>query len=171
MSLRETLEKKQGMVMGVCGGVIGLAVLWIGWSLLSGGKNTGPAVLQAYYTIDDGKNYFPDADFPNKISPFTKEGKPAYKVFVWTCDGGKTKIVSGLQRFVPVAQAKLQEAIAKKDDEMIAQIENDARAYEYKAPNTGDDPKNWIKGTDTKTAKLIEPNCPNGGMLEAVTPQ
>src|SRR5262245_16299218 len=68
----------------------------------SGGKQTD------YFTIDDGKTWFPDDG--NKLSPFMKDGKPAYRVYVWTCDGGKTKFVSNLERYTDEAKTAIEQA-------------------------------------------------------------
>src|SRR5689334_11283784 len=53
-------------------------------------------VGKAWFTTDDGKTWFADDD--NRLFPFDKDGKKAYRCYVWTCDGGKTKFVSHLER-------------------------------------------------------------------------
>src|SRR3954467_5625843 len=72
-----------------------------------GSAETGNA-SQAYFTIDDGKSWFPDDS--TKLSPFTKDGKTAYRVFVWTCDKGKTKFVSHLQRYTEETKAQIEQS-------------------------------------------------------------
>ena len=103
MGLRETMNQNPRMVTGVTAGIILLALIIVGWQLLSSGSgtNTGATapnakgVANAFFTTDDGKTWF--ADDAAKFPPFDKDGKPAYSAILFTCDGGKTQFVGYLQ--------------------------------------------------------------------------
>jgi hypothetical protein len=49
----------------------------------------------AYFSTDDGATWF--ADSVTQPSPFDRDGKPAYRVHVWTVPGGKP-FVNHLER-------------------------------------------------------------------------
>jgi hypothetical protein len=64
----------------------------------------------AYFSIDDGKSWF--ADRVTQPAPFAKDGKPAYRAFVWTGSDGKP-FVAYLQRIAgTVAPTNLRGAKA-----------------------------------------------------------
>jgi hypothetical protein len=50
----------------------------------------------AYYSTDDGKSLFIDAD--DQTTPFFHDGKAAVKAYLYTCDGGVTRWVQCLEK-------------------------------------------------------------------------
>jgi hypothetical protein len=50
----------------------------------------------AYYSTDDGKSLFVDAG--DQATPFDHDGKPAVKVYLYTCDAGVTRWVQYLEK-------------------------------------------------------------------------
>lgn len=128
----------------------------LGRQLLDDG---GPQIpTQAYYTIDDGQTWF--ADDINKLSPFDKDGKPAYRVYVFTCDGGRTQFASYLERYTPEAHRKLEAARAQGADADPAIYEEVyLTGMEVKKPGAGQ----WVKLSDWERSTAISsPICPDG---------
>jgi hypothetical protein len=157
VGIRETLNRNPGITTGVTAGIIVIALIIIGWQLTSSG---GPKIpSEAYYTIDDGATWF--ADDIQKIPPFDKDGKPAYRAHVFKCSDGK-EFVSHLERYTPEAKKKLEEARAKGDQADPAVYEEvTITGIEVKKPGTGD--TGWVKQSDyEKAAKIASPVCPDG---------
>jgi len=117
---------------------------------------------RAWYTADDGRTWF--AGPGNKVVPFEHEGKQAYRCYVWTFDGGKTKFVSHLERLKPAVRARYGPQ---------AEVEPwhlPPGAEEVKPPLTGD--TGWIPEDSPQAAQLMIPTSPDGkGNLEAVVPR
>lgn len=147
------------------------------WKILTGDFPPAGAVgeidvvTEAFYSTDDGKTWF--VDDAEKIPPFDKDGKPAYRVYVYRCADGKP-FISHLERYTPEAKKKLEEIVAKGPDadvdpgvmEMIYM-----NGVEVKDPGTGD--KGWVKQSNfDRAAKITTPACPDGttDTLEPVLP-
>ena len=169
MGIRETLNQNPGITTGATAGIILLALIFIIYQL-SGGS--GPQIAtEAFYTTDDGATWF--ADDAEKIPPFDKDGKPAYRVYVYKCADGK-EFVSHLERYTPDAKAKLEE-FRTKGPEAAADPGVMEMIYmggvEVKDPATGD--KGWVKQAQfEQAAKITTPVCPDGSSesLEPVMP-
>jgi hypothetical protein len=169
VGIRETLNQNPGITTGATAAIILLALVFIIWQI-SGGS--GPSVAtEAFYSTDDGKSWF--ADQADKIPPFDKDGKPAYRVYVYKCKDGK-EFVSHLERYTPEAKKKLEE-FRTKGPEAAADPGIMEAIYmggvEVKDPETGD--KNWVKQAQfDAAAKITSPVCPDGttDTLEPVMP-
>lgn len=178
MSLKEKLNQNPKMAAGVVGGLAALAIAIIAFTMLGGNKpGAGAAGAQVFYSNDDGATYFADADFPTRIPPFTKDGKQAFRAYVYTCDGGKTKFVGALMRYSQVALAKLQQAANtnKFDDPLIFRITEGGEGSEWKVPKTPETATSWVKQTDPKANAIMNPKCPPGtaagSRLDTVVPE
>ena len=168
MGIRETLNKNPGITTGATAGIIVIALIFIFWQLRGGG--TPSIATEAFYTIDDGATWF--ADDINKLAPFDKDGKKAYRVYVYRCGGGKP-FVSHLERYTENAKKAIEAARAKgggiEDPTIYENIS--MTGMEVKDPGTGD--KGWVKqGQAEQAAKITEPKCPDGTIngLEPVVP-
>ena len=167
MGLRETLNENPRITTGITVGIIVVVLAWILWPSAGGvGGGGGGVVSEAFYTIDDGKNYF--ADDATKIPPFKKDDKDAVRAVVYKC-GGKT-FVNHLERYTPDAQQKLTAIYTKggpeaTDPSLLEPIRDSG--LEVKSP--GD--KEWVKVTDPKAQAVLKPKCPGDGAdLERVMP-
>jgi hypothetical protein len=112
----------------------------------------------AWYSHDDGQSWF--AEKRNRLNYVTRDGRPAYRCWVYTCDGGKTKFAAYLERYAPEAQKQLQAIIDGKrraDPAILEQIS--ANGIEVKKPGAG----TWISTADPRAAELKDPACPKGG--------
>lgn len=165
MGIREKLNQSPSIAVLVVAVVLIASVLMIAFRITQD-SGTGPA-KQAYFTIDDGKTWFPDDNA--KLSPFIKDGKPAHRVFVWTSDGGKTKFVSHLERYTEEARQKVEQALAQKQafDPGLRQLLISS-GIEVKAPGESQ----WVKLGSPQGAKVATPQSPDGksGSIEPVVP-
>jgi hypothetical protein len=113
----------------------------------------------AFFTVDDGKTTFVDS--AELLPPFEKDGKTAYRVHVFTCDGGKTKINGYLQRLSPLGKEKMKalRESQKKNPGKLPGLDPQLTAnIEIKRP--GD--KEWIKQSDVARAQVVlDVRCPD----------
>jgi hypothetical protein len=91
MGVRESLNRRPGLVAAVGLLVVGAALLFIRRQVVSHGEVL-PAM--AFYTIDDGKTWFKSEAVPGEVR---NDGKTAIKCFVFKTSGGK-EFVGYLQR-------------------------------------------------------------------------
>jgi hypothetical protein len=110
-----------------------------------------------WYTVDDGASWFQDD--AERIPPFGHDGKPAVRLHLFSCDGGKTTFVGYLQ--------KLPEEVLKKyRDKGIdpATVDDDELAAEtgwlVKLPGKSD----WVssKGGEPAYLAIVNVKCPDG---------
>jgi hypothetical protein len=150
--------------------LFGLLAPWIILARQLAGGGAPEIPTEAYYTVDDGITWF--ADDINKIPPFDKDGKPAYRVHVFRCADGK-EFVSHLERYTPEARKKLEEARAQGDQADPAVYEEvSMTGIEVKKPGTGD--SGWVKQSDyERAAKITMPQCADGTLngIEPVYPE
>jgi hypothetical protein len=167
MGLRETLNENPRVTTGITVGIIVVVLALILWprgnGAVGGGGGRG-APSQLFYTVDDGKTWFPDD--AKKIPPFKKDDKEAVRAAVYKC-GGKT-FVNHMERYTPEGQKKLAAIYAKGDaaDGLAASDPATEGAMEVKSP--GD--KDWVKITDPKAQAVMKPKCADGGDLEVLRP-
>jgi len=111
-------------------------------------RDAGRAGVQDFYSADDGKTWF--ADSADKPSPFEKNGRHAYRAYVWKSADGK-KFVSHLERSVAAASAI------------------PGANLEVKKPGAGDD--SWVKTSTPAAQKVMAPIGPDGRIaIERVLP-
>lgn len=160
MGIREKLNENPAIATGATIGIIVIAIGFIVWQLL-------PTKLdiptEAYYTTDDSSKEAALAalfsDDIDKIVPFEKDGKQAYRAQVFSCDKGKTKFIGWLERYNPQAKAKIEQQMASKEPDNMAL--DDARMTGLEVKRPGD--KAWIKYADQgRYQKVMEVTCPDG---------
>ncbi len=173
MGIRETLNKNPALTTGVTGGIIGIALIYILYSVIfSGGGGSGGTFTQAYYSIDDGKTFY--ADEIDLVPPLQKDGKEAVRVFVFTCDGGKTKFVAYMERFTPKGKKALEDARAKAkanpnqdmSAEFMAMEQIQFTEREVKKPGEG----KWVKASSNESGAVMSIKCPEGQSDENLEP-
>jgi hypothetical protein len=143
--------------------LIGLLVLVIAGALIrafAGARSTEVNVgvpNAAWYTTDDGKTWF--ADDSKLLPPFDHGGKPAYRAYVFTCDGGKTRFVAFMSRYTPEAQRKMEEQRRSKEPPELGVIDRIMTSgTEVKRP--GED--KWVRASNPLAADVRKPKCPDG---------
>jgi hypothetical protein len=102
-ALREQLGKYPRVTLGIAGGIIVVACVFIGTGLRN--RHPMPAFpTKAFYTCDDGVTLF--ADDVNKIPPFDHDGQDAVAARVLTSDRGRTHWVQYLAKYDAVARER-----------------------------------------------------------------
>jgi hypothetical protein len=163
MGIREAVNGRPGITAAVVVAVIAVALGFALKHLLAGQERVQTLQApKAWYTVDDGRSWF--AGPGNKVCPFDHEGKTAYRCYVWSCDGGKTKFVSHLERLEPSMRHKYGPQAEVEPWKMPPGGE------QVKLPGTGD--SGWVGEESPQAAQIIVPRCPDGkGTLEAVLAQ
>lgn len=167
MGIRETLNKNPAITTGATAAIILIAIGFIIYQL-SGGSSPGIAT-EAYFSNDDGKTWF--ADDINKIPPFDKDGKPAYKAYVYQCPGSDP-FVSHLERYTEAGK-KAMEAAMNSNDPNNPVIMEDVQMTAIEVKKPGADPvKGWVRQSSPVAAKVMELKCPDGTTegIEPVVP-
>jgi hypothetical protein len=163
VGIRQTLNENPVVTTSVTGLIIVVALVVLFRSACSGGGGGGGAGVPSkqFFTIDDGKNYFPDD--ASKIPPFMHEGKPAYGVKVYKCPDGTT-YVSHLERYSDADKKRLEEAAAKaKDKPGSPPMDGFMLLGNMEVKKPGD--KQWVSmssGGPEKYMAVMRPRCPDG---------
>ena len=153
MNVRETLNKNPALAAGVTVVAIAVAGWFVYASVVGPGKVEAPK--KAFYTIDDGKTLFEDA--AGKLVPFTKDGQEAVLARVITCDDGKTRTVSYLQKFT---DNHVQQVLAGKKPAP------GPFTTLVKKPGEGE----WVPMVGPLGGPIANPQCPKGAMRQDVFP-
>jgi hypothetical protein len=166
MNVRETLAENRGRATAIAGGALLIAIAALIVFQLRGASNSSPGATpsQAFFSIDDGKTWFPDDSA--KIPPFNKDGRQAVLAHVYKCSDG-TKFVAYLERFTPEAKRALEAAQKPADPNTRpppGQSGAVQSAYvggrEIKRP--GD--TKWTNAANYRDAAAVTAvKCPNGG--------
>jgi len=171
--LREMMNQNPLVVIGIAAAIVLLAVVWSAMALFGGGGGSsgGGDFSRAYFTTDDGATYFEDD--VNKLPPFDKDGKPAVRAHVFTCNGGRDKFIGYIERLQPEAKTKI-DTLSKDPKSMENMMSRNAimmTGLEAKKPR--DPAAKWISPTKgPEFAMVTNVVCPDGKGtdLEAVIP-
>jgi hypothetical protein len=147
MGVREWLDKNRRTMVGIVAALVIIAIGSVVYQVLANRPKFPSGSPDAYFTVDDGKSYFPESS--DNIPPFDYKGQPAVRACVYEC-GGK-RFVGYMERYTPEARKTLLE---KKQS--TPQLETYGR--EVKRPGS----TSWIKASDTASGKIIDVRCPDG---------
>lgn len=167
MGIREKLNNKPGIAIGVGAALLVLSMVFITMQLTSGG---GASSEEAYYTIDDGATWFPDD--ANKPTPFQHDGKEAVRAYVYECKG--KEFVNHLERFTPerrkVAEAAAEAEKTGKPPPPAPAAAGNTVMWGQEIKKPGD--KAWTPaGNLAKAGPMAQPKCPEGtGEVVPVVP-
>ena len=111
MSLREDINKKPGVFVGVSAAIVVLAIIWLSYSLR--GNKPKPQVIttKGFFSDDDGKSFYVD-DLKN-IPPYDHNGKKAYRASVYQVKATKQRFVGYLERYDEKDKKRIEDQIAK----------------------------------------------------------
>ena len=165
MSLREKISSNNNVGMGVGIGMVVLAAIIFAvmyW------PETQADLNQAYYSDDDGKNWFADSAF--RVAPFERNGKTAVVAHIYNYAGGSKEFCGYLAKFTPEAKAKLEAAIAEakrngKDAGSVSLWTDQGfmrSAVVVKKP--GDSA--WIGYSDPKANAVFSVKSPDGSEID-----
>lgn len=157
MGLRETMNKKPGVALGVGVGLIAVGVVVIAMQLRAGAPPGPPS--EAYFTTDDGQTYF--ADGIENLPPFQRDGKEAVRAYVFQCAGGKP-FVNHLERYTPAGRNAMESAGVKDAMSLAraaaAQPNGPMWGKEVKKPGS----KQWVPADNiAKATPILAPRCPD----------
>ena len=173
MGIRETLEKKKNLSVGLAAAMIVLGVATIIWQLATAHPDTRNIIPNEFFTVDDGQTFFTAK--ANNVAPFDYNGKEAVKAAVYQC-GGK-RFVAYMSRYTPDAR-KVMAAVAEA--ELAAMNTKGGTASRSgPAPNPGavreatmngrelkrPGDKEWIRSTNRQKVLELQMSikCPGGG--------
>lgn len=162
MGLRETINQNPVVTSAVVGVLTLIALYMVGRQACGGGPGSidqGPD--KAFYTVDEGKTKF--VDDANKIPPFDKDGKQAYKVVIYKCADGK-EMVGYLERYPEDQRAAIEKA-GGPNASMLG-----AMSKEIKKPGG----KNWVsmqKDPGNYAKAAAPPKCADGSTATILIPQ
>ena len=164
MGIRQKINENPAMTAAATAGIIVLAFIFIGWQACGGGGSTALLNDKAFFTIDDGKTFYVDA--ATNIPPYQKDGKPAVRAQVFTCDDGKTKFVGYLEMYSMQDKAML-EAMAKgaQGGAGAAPAPYVGFAGQPMVKKPGAPPAQWVMlGPQTSAAyqNVVTVKCPDG---------
>jgi hypothetical protein len=138
--------------MGVAVVVVVAALGLLGYQLF-GGKQTvdAPNTKTAFYTEDDGKNFF--ADQANKMVPFTHNGKQAYRADVFEGSDGR-KFVGLIYRHTDSGRKEIESYFATnpKDPDGLARRTMERGRMQVKPAGAND--KAWQLNDDVTMERL-----------------
>ncbi len=151
MDIRGSLNEHR-TVTGIVTAIVLLLALSFAYCRLKGDAPFG-SQGQAFYTVDNGSTWF--ADDIGKIPPFDHGGRPAYRCYVYTTDGGKTMFVLYLERYTDEAKTILERLHSSGTNADVATAQVLMAGVEVKragAPDTA-----WVKKVDPRTAAIMAP--------------
>jgi hypothetical protein len=174
MGLREILQKRKNLSVGLAFGLIVLGVGTICWQLASANRDTRFDIPNEFFTVDDGQTFF-SAKATN-VAPFDYKGKTAVKAAVYEC-GGK-RFVAYVERYKPEARTVMA-AMATAAATAAPDAKSGGNSRGGPAPNPGavreasmngreikrPGDKDWIPSTNRQKVAEIQNNvtCPGGG--------
>jgi hypothetical protein len=162
MRVRDAMNERPALGIGVGAGVILIAIFFMFVRMHGGGAGTELLPKSAWYTDDDGQSFFVDS--ADKVSPFDHKGKVAVRACYYTCDGGKTKFLSHLERFTAEGKKAAEETLAK-GYKLI--FRNGVQVKKPGAPES-----EWADLQSPQGQKIGRPTCPDGSTdhLEMAVP-
>jgi hypothetical protein len=105
VGIREAIERNRGATIGVVVLMLVAAAFFVFYNDSSDAESP---LTRSFYTIDEGKTWF--VDTAERIPPFDHEGQTAYRVRLFTTDGGRTQFAGYVERFTPEARRRIEAA-------------------------------------------------------------
>jgi hypothetical protein len=109
VGIRETLNKNPQITTVGTAVITLLAIAVIVWQLMPGGGNKVEIRKKAFYTIDEGKNWFDDDMPPGKMAPFMYQGKEAVRAHVFRYGDKGPPFVQYLEKYTPQVKTAMEQ--------------------------------------------------------------
>ena len=156
MGVRESISQYPRLAIGLASTVIVLTLVVV-FAERIGGSDSQPLRTRGkvWFSTDDGKTWFPEDE--RRVPPFDHNGKPAYRAYVYTSDGGKTTFLAFLARFTPEGKARLTKAPSNLELLHVPELMS-FRGLEVKKPGEAQ----WSKASEPRAAQIRQPTCPEG---------
>jgi hypothetical protein len=164
MGIRESLENSSKLKQAAVSIMVAGLVVYLARLAMSGSSMPS---AKAYFTTDDGATQF--VDQMDRFAPFDHDGKPAYRVWMFSTDGGKTRFPGYLERYTPQAKARLTSALEDfKAGKTHMPPDVQASDTEVKAPGVGNP---WVNRSNVRAAQeIIKGKIPSDATLEIELP-
>jgi hypothetical protein len=164
MGIRESLKDKSsllkltGLIL-----LVGAVVYGLRKAMSS---DHAPKTL-AYFTTDDGATQFVDS--MDHFPPFAHGGKTAYRVWMYSTDGGKSMFPVYLERYTPEGLRKMSAAYADyKAGKTHTPPGPSPADTEIKKPGAGNP---WVSRADlNQVQKIIHFDVPSGSDVQVELP-
>ena len=170
MALRDKLNENPAITTAIAAGIILLALIFLGWSLLSGdGSVVTDGGADAYYTTD-GRTIEEGDYFDLYAQPVGGNEKFRAQVFRWG-DGGEP-FVGWMERLSPAAREAFQAAQASgTGDPLMAMAPEDSMSGLFVARPPGDDGRvQWVPAASEQGQQIMQPPRRNGEQAIQVYP-
>ena len=163
MGIREALNRRPKLAAVIGIGLCAVALPIMIWANSSGVPGRAS---EAYYSDDDGKTFF--ADDIDKLYPFDRNGKQAYRAYVYECSDGK-RFVSYLARYTDAARTKIAELEKNTSDPEAPGQANQLRSTAIEVKKPGDE--SWVSLFGPQGSVIAtHPTCPDGSTARQVMP-
>jgi len=162
--IREAIKRHSTLTVGVMA-VLVLAAIAL--SMRNTSFSPPTASVRAFYTTDDGQTCFvAEAD---ELPPFEHRGKTAYRVWMFTCDGGRTKLPGYLERYTSQAKKRIEAGLKEHRSGKGPMPPIGPGDTEVKKPGSGAE---WVSSANVaEAAKVTRVTCPGGaGDAQLVMP-
>lgn len=164
MGIRETIQQNSTLV-AIAALVVAGGVLFYSYR----SNTSGPplASSKVFATVDEGKTVF-ETEITN-LPPFEYEGKTAYRVWMFTTDGGKTRFPGYLERLTPEAKKRADAYYAARQSNPSGprSAPYGPADVEVKKPGASNP---WVKSMSPEGAAVTSVAAPSGGEVDVVTP-
>ena len=141
--------------------VIGLGIIYFRWPAAASGRGMPEKM---FLSTDDGKTFFVAPAEP--LPPFLRDGKTAYRAYVFTCDGGKTTWVGYLERYSEQAKALMKEMRKNQATAGGPPVVPLGLLDGIEVSRPGE--QQWVRQSDTARAtKVTSIYCPNAPEKDA----
>jgi hypothetical protein len=163
MGIREALNRRPKLAAVVGIGLCAVAVPIMIWANSSGVPGRAS---KAYYSDDDGKTFF--SDDIDKLYPFDRNGKQAYRAYVYECKDGK-RFVSYLARYTDGAKGKIADLERNTSDPEAAGQANQLRSSAIEIKKPGDE--KWVSQFSPQGSEIAtHPACADGTTARQIMP-
>ena len=163
MGIREALNRRPKLAAIIGIGLCAVAVPIMIWANSSGVPGRAS---KAYYSDDDGKTFF--ADDIDKLYPFERNGKQAYRAYVYECKDGK-RFVSYLARYTDSAKTRIPQLEKNTSDPEAAGQAHQLRSTAIEVKKPADD--KWVSQFSPEGSGIAtHPTCADGSIARQVMP-
>jgi hypothetical protein len=164
MGIKASLKDRSVVPIAASLVVIAMAV----YMMRNAMSGTSGIRTRAYFTTDDGQTQFVDS--MDHFPPFDHGGKTAYRVWMYSTDGGKTSFPVYLERYTPQGKARIS---AEYEDFKAGKTHTPPTPSpgdtEIKKPGPGNP---WVSRADlAEVQKIIRFDVPPNAAVEVQLPE
>lgn len=165
MGIRETMKEKPAVGVAVGAAFVLFASAMLAWSFW---PERRADLLQAWYTVDEGKTWF--ADSATRVAPFDKDGKQALIAFVYTYAGGSKSFCAYLAKYTPEGKKAMEASMAtatssgKRADAAVLLGDREFMKHAIVVKRPGD--SDWIPYGDPRATAIFTIKSSDGSPVD-----